>query len=425
MARNARPFLLGVIVLSTAIAAVATHFHLIEYTGTGTDHLGAACAFGDVTGDGVPDVVVGTDGGDYVDVYDGANPASRIHRFTGGSGDAFGSALATGDLDADSIDDVVIGAYSWDGPAGTDQGYVEAYSGASGLLLFRLEGVKLTDTFGASLAVRDLTGDGWGELLVGAPFADKRGTNNNSGYVKLFDGKTLDELFRWDGPEAYDEMGRSVAFGDVNGDDQADIILGAGSGNRTDYGGYVWVMNGLSFGQRLFSFTDGKAHVKPEQNFGFAVAASDVNGDGRADVIVGAYRGQSGPLRTDPATGYIRVFDGATGAQLYQVNSDFNGEQFGRAVAAADLTGDGRADIVGGARWGATGGHVFVIDGPTGTVIHRQDANVDFEWLGASVAATDGGANGTPRFAAGAYQGDSRSPNPGGYVRVWDFIPPP
>jgi hypothetical protein len=422
MACNARPFLLGVgFVLSTSIAAVAMHLHLIQYTGTGTDHLGAACAFGDVTGDGVPDIVVGTDGGDYVDVYDGANPASGIHHFVGGPGDAFGSTVATGDLDGDNIDDVVIGAYSWDGPAGNDQGYVQAYSGASGALLFRLQGVKLTDTFGASVAVRDLDGDGKGELLVGAPFADKRGTNNNNGYVKLFDGATLDELFRWDGPEAYDEMGRSVAFGDVNGDGQADIILGAGSGNRTDYGGYVWVMSGLAFGQRLFSFTDGKAHVKPEQNFGFAVAAGDVNGDGKDDVIVGAYRGQTGLLRTDPATGYIRVFSGATGARLYQVNSDFNGEQFGRAVAVADLTGDGLADIVGGARWGATGGHVLVIDGPTGTVIHRQDANVDFEWLGASVAATDGGANGTPRFAAGAYQGDSRSPNPGGYVRVWDF----
>jgi hypothetical protein len=423
MTRNARPFLVGVgFVLSTAIAAVAAHLHLIQYTGTGTDHLGAACAFGDITGDGIPDIVVGTDGGDYVDVYDGANPAAPpIYHFTGGPGDAFGSALATGDLNGDSRDDVVVGAYSWDGPAGSDQGYVEAYSGASGDRLFRLEGTKLTDTFGASLAVRDLTGDGWGELLVGAPFADKRGTNNNSGYVKLFDGATLAELHRWNGPEPYDEMGRSVAFGDVSGDGQADIIIGAGSGNRTDYGGYVWVMDGTSFEHRLFTFTDGKAHVKPEQNFGFAVAAGDVNSDGSADVIVGAYRGQSGTLRTDPATGYIRVFDGATGAKLYQVNSDFNGEQFGRAVAAADLTGDGAADIVGGARWGATGGHVLVIDGPTGAVIDRQDANVDFEWLGASVAATDGGANGTPRFAAGAYQGDSRSPNPGGYVRVWDF----
>jgi hypothetical protein len=230
MARNARPLLLGVcFILSTAIAAVAMHLHLIQYTGTGTEHLGAACAFGDVTGDGVPDIVVGTDGGDYVDVYDGANPASLIYHFTGGPGDAFGSALATGDLDADGFDDVVVGAYGWDGPAGTDQGYVEAYSGASGARLLRLEGEKLTDTFGASLAVRDLTGDGSGELLVGAPFADKRGTNNNSGYVKLFDGATLGELHRWDGPEGFDEMGRSVAFGDVNGDGRVDIILGVGT----------------------------------------------------------------------------------------------------------------------------------------------------------------------------------------------------
>jgi FG-GAP repeat len=427
MAQTARRSLLGTgLGLSLTVAAIASHEPLIQYTGSGTDHLGAACAFGDVDGDGVPDIILGTDGGNYVDVYDGASPNTKLFRVTGAAGDAFGSALAAGDLNGDGKDDVVVGAYAWDGPAGADQGYVQAYTynGTSGSLLFRLEGSKLTDTFGAALAVRDLDGDGKGELLVGAPFADKRGTNNNNGYVKLFDGATQLQLFRWDGPEAYDEMGRSVAFGDVNDDGTADIILGAGSGNRTDYGGYVWVMNGADPGQRLFSFTDGKSHVKPEQNFGFAVAAGDVNGDGKADVIVGAYRGQSGPARTDSATGYIRVFNGASGALLYQVNSDFNGEQFGRAVAAADLTGDGKADVVGGARWGATGGHVLVMDGPTGTIIHRQDANVDFEWLGASVAATDGGLAGTPRFAAGAYEGDSRSPNPGGYVRVWEWPPP-
>jgi hypothetical protein len=161
--------------------------------------------------------------------------------------------------------------------------------------------------------------------------------------------------------------------------------------------------------------------VKPEQNFGFAVAAADVNDDGKADVIVGAYRGQSGPDRAAPATGYIRVYNGADGLLLYQVNGKANGDQFGRAVAAADLTGDGVADVVGGARWGANGGYVLVIDGPTGHVYDQQDASASFEWLGSSVAATDGGTNGLRRMSAGAYEGDSRSPNPGGYVRVYSY----
>jgi len=396
---------------------------LIQYTGTGNDHMGGAVVFGDVNGDGTPDFVIGADGAGYVDVYDGASPTTRLYHLTGKApgADAFGSALTTGDFNADGKADVVVGAYAWDGPAGGDQGYVQVFDGATGDVLFELLGAKTTETFGGSVAAADITGDGKAELLVGAPFADSRGTNQNSGYVKLFDGATRAELFRWDGLERFDEMGRGVAFGDVNGDGTKDIVLGAGSGNRTDYGGFVWVMNGTSFGQRLYAFSDGKGHVKPEQNFGFAVAAADVNGDGKADVICGAYRGQAGPARTDPTTGYVRVFSGADGTLLVQLNGEASGEEFGRYLGAGDLTGDGKADVVVGARWAALGGYVKVHDGATGTPIDRLAADGDFEWLGSSIAVSDGGASGLRRVMAGAYEGDSRSPNPGGYVRVYSY----
>jgi hypothetical protein len=78
-------------------------------------------------------------------------------------------------------------------------------------------------------------------------------------------------------------------------------------------------------------------------------------------------------------------------------------------------------DIAVGARWAALGGYVKTFDGPTGAVIDRQAADADFEWLGSSVAITNGGASGLRRLAAGAYEGDSRSPNPGGYVRVYSY----
>jgi hypothetical protein len=68
---------------------------------------------------------------------------------------------------------------------------------------------------------------------------------------------------RWDG---------LWRFGDVDRDGTLDIILGGGSGNLSDYGGYVLVMNGANFGQQLYKFTDGQSHLKPEQNFGFRVA---------------------------------------------------------------------------------------------------------------------------------------------------------
>jgi hypothetical protein len=94
------------------------------------------------------------------------------------------------------------------------------------------------------------------------------------------------------------------------------------------------------------------------------VAAADVNNDGKADVICGAYRGQIGPNRTDPTTGYVRV--GANGALLYQLNGEASGEEFGRFLDAGDLTGDGVPNIAVGARWAALGGYVKTSTGRRG-----------------------------------------------------------
>src|SRR4030095_1744188 len=76
--------------------------------------------------------IVGADGASYVDVYDGASPATRLYHFTGTVGDAFGSTVETGDVKGDGKADVLVGASAWHGTAGTDQRYARAVDGATG-----------------------------------------------------------------------------------------------------------------------------------------------------------------------------------------------------------------------------------------------------------------------------------------------------
>src|SRR5262249_44054149 len=141
--------------------------------------------------------------------------------------------------------------------------------------------------------------------------------------------------------------GVRVARGDVNGDGVPDIIVGAGPSG----GPQVEVFDGKT-GALLMSFMA----FDPAFRGGVYVAAADVNGDGSADIIVGAGAG-GGPQ--------VKVFSGKDGSLLmsfmaYDVN--FHG---GVTVAAGDVNGDGKADVITGAGPGG-GPHVEVFSGATG-----------------------------------------------------------
>jgi uncharacterized repeat protein (TIGR01451 family) len=140
--------------------------------------------------------------------------------------------------------------------------------------------------------------------------------------------------------------GLYVAAGDVNRDGFADIIIGAGPGNSPQ----IEVFDGRT-GSVLANFF---AFSAPQFLGGVRVAAGDVNGDGRADIIVAAGRG-GGPQ--------VQVYDGATFNALFNFYC-FNTPFFtgGLFVAAGDVNGDGRADIICSADGGG-GPQVQLYDG--------------------------------------------------------------
>ncbi len=163
-------------------------------------------------------------------------------------------------------------------------------------------------------------------------------------HVRVFSGTDLSELASFYAFDPSFSGGVHVASGDVNGDGRADIIVGAGAGA----GPHVRVFSGLDLSELASFYAFPTAFTG-----GVTVAAGDVDGDGLADIVTGAGAG-GGP--------HVRVFSGADLRELasfYAYDADFAG---GVSVAAGDFNGDGLSDIVTGAGPGG-GPHVRVFSG--------------------------------------------------------------
>jgi hypothetical protein len=196
---------------------------------------------------------------------------------------------------------------------------------------------------GVSVAMGDVNGDGVPDVVVAA------GAGGGSN-VKVFDGSTGALLSSFFAFAAGYQGAISVAAGDVTGDGRADIIVGAGVGGHSN----VKVLDGMT-GQVISSFFA----FDPGYMGAISVAAGDVTGGGRADVIVGA--GVGGHSN-------VRVFNGSTGQELSSFFAFYEGFIGAISVAAGDVTGGGRADIIVGAGVGG-GSNVKVLDGTTGATV--------------------------------------------------------
>jgi len=284
----------------------------------------------DVTGDGVPDGIVGTGpGNSRVVVFDGANGPSPgvgnvLADFIAFPGYTGGVFVAAGDLNGDGIADLVVtpdAADAFSGPV-SNQLPVRVYNGAS------LRGGTGTPVLLAAY-------DGLASLS-GA-------SGQNNPLVKL---------------------GGRPAVADVNGDGRNDVLIAAGSGG----GPRITVWNGTGFagangGQpttnpiaNLFVFESG-------QRGGAFVAAGDVNGDGRAEVVVGGGPG-GGPRVRIVSSAVLLGLANLEGVNLDEptnlanglvLNNFFAGSSSNRGgvrVAVKDVDGDGLADVVAGSGTG-------------------------------------------------------------------------
>ncbi|MCU0232169.1 MAG: integrin alpha, partial [Acidobacteria bacterium] len=378
----------------------------------------AAATAGDVDGDGLSDLIVGAPefddaapdaGAAFLYLGSPAGPSASAAWSARGSsaGEGFGrSVAALGDVNGDGFQDVAIGADGCDA-GGPDAGCVSIYHGsATGLPAapsLVLTGTQAGAAFGRFVAAAgDVNGDGYADLAVGAPLFDDPLADEGEVFVFLGSALGLAALPAWSAApgQAGAGFGPVTGAGDVNGDGFDDLVAGAPlwSGGEAEEG-RVWLFHGGPAGPEPVAAWTVESNGAGS-HFGERVgAAGDVDGDGFADLVVGAPGFSDG----EPEEGAAFVYFGGSGSPAgpWSFQPNVPGARAGFSIGTAgDLNGDGRADLVVGLeRWSApelAEGRVVAFLGAAGGLAAAPYWSYEIDQAGARFAtvATAGDVNG-------------------------------
>ena len=377
------------------------------------DRFGEQLAVGDFDGDGFDDLAVAATG----EVSWNGHKSGIVFLFRGSEvgltleqavepwsnaddGDLFGRGMTTLDFNNDGRSDLAIGAPGSKVGTADKSGRVYLLRGlASGndlvseVAVFTQSGLganEAGDLFGFALTSGDFDNDGRDDLAVGAPGEDYGVTDCGYGFVFRSTGTTL---AAWkgisqsslDANETGDGFGTSMAAADFNADGVADLAIGAynESDGSISHTGRVYVFTGSSSGLGGWkSVTQaGLGATEAYDHFGRAVSAGDFDGDGVADLIVGAPNEALGSIAN---SGYAFVYrGGSSGMQPWKafgqngLGANETGDYFALTIATGDFNGDQVSDVVIGAPEEDIGsvsdtGYAFVFRGaPSGLAAWR------------------------------------------------------
>lgn len=432
----------------------------VTFYGADAGDQAAAVVTGDFNGDAVTDVVVGASLGDGPDnsrndsgeayLFLGPFPEGGSLDASGGeydaifygatAGDTLGRTLASGDFNGDGVDDLVMAA-----PAANEQ------AGAVYMMLggkwpeqtdfaeadpdVLLRGGAGDDFAGLALASADVDSDSISELIIGALLADgPDGSRPDAGAVYVLRGQQLVAGDRVGlgsvssvvyGARPGDHLGEALAAGDFNGDGMPDLILvatlSAGPDESRPGTGATYVLETpvtfpfdlATAAPRLtvFGIDDG-------DQLGHSIGAGDTNGDGAADLWLGAVSAD-GPGNQSDLAGEAElilggpdrggIFDSALGAPAATVFGPEAEARLGRSAAVGDLNGDGQAEtLISAPNVASRSGRIYLFLGG------RQDYPQDVSGADITLSGLDAGdilgheAFGTPSLAVAAVAGDER-----------------
>jgi hypothetical protein len=300
-------------------------------------------AVGDVNGDGIPDLVTGAAlGNPDVRVWDGlalengsfnaANPNGSLlaQFFPYALNFNVGVNVAVGDIEKDGFADIVTGPTGGNPDVRVYRGKdiaTHTFNPNGSSLLAQWFAYGLQFNIGANVAVGDVNGDGYADVVTGATAGnpDVRVYSGKDIATHTFNPTGASQLAQFFAFGLQFNIGAFVAVGDTNGDGFGDVIVGASSGNPQ-----VKVYDGKAIANGSFQPANPDAHLLDQffasnslsANVGVSVAAADFEGTGRFDILTGT---------TKVLPTYRVVKGNATGIQPAAVN--------GIDAIATDLTG--------------------------------------------------------------------------------------
>ena len=327
----------------------------------------AVASAGDVNGDGYSDIVIGCDWYDsgqtdegaafiYHGGAEGIGTKESLTLTNDKTGAQMGLSIASaGDVNADGYSDVIVGAPLFDdGQVGEGVAFVY-YGSIDGLTTnnnHKLNKGQANAYFGCSVAgAGDINGDGYDDVIVGAKNYSSGESEEGAVFIYYGANSGVDPNASPAGLQvnkASAHLGFTVsAAGDVNRDGYADFIASAPTYTNA---GNVFLYYGSS---QPIGNPVGIQGPQNDKHFGEAIAAAgDVNGDGFADIIIGAWAASYG----QQGEGAAYIYHGSSGAfnasPIKNLEINQNDANFGFSVASAgDINGDGYSDVIIGSRY--------------------------------------------------------------------------